>query len=342
MADFGQEWLALREPADVRARSARLVEQLADWSCRQAQEDARPGHPLRVVDLGCGTGSNLRYLAPRLGARCGAGQSWRCLDHDEGLLAALPVRMDPWAAGLGLACTTDATGLAVWDPGGVAAPWTIRTQALDLAGGLAAVAIARGTLVTASALLDLVSETWMRDLLSACARASAPVLLALSYDGRVELQPRHPLDGALIRLVNAHQHRDKGFGPALGPDAVTSLGQVAAPLGFRVASAPSDWLLDRADTRLQVALIQSWIDAALEVALEAVPDVSLDTARDGAWGASGETNAGQAQLGGARAALAHALSCWQATRLEQIAEGRLRIRVGHRDTLLLPAGGCVA
>ncbi|MGD8498218.1 MAG: class I SAM-dependent methyltransferase, partial [Chromatiales bacterium] len=58
MSGFSPDWLALREPLDARARSAALVDRL------RAQA---PRGPRRILDLGSGTGSNLRYLAPRLG-----------------------------------------------------------------------------------------------------------------------------------------------------------------------------------------------------------------------------------------------------------------------------------
>ena len=41
---------------------------------------------LRIVDLGCGTGSNLRALAPLLGPR----QHWRLVDYDADLLVEHP------------------------------------------------------------------------------------------------------------------------------------------------------------------------------------------------------------------------------------------------------------
>ena len=72
---FTLDWLALREPVDHRSRSELALAGLRDWwRARRAS---------RVVDLGCGTGSNLRYLAPRLaGGRA----------PERGLLAVLEER----------------------------------------------------------------------------------------------------------------------------------------------------------------------------------------------------------------------------------------------------------
>ena len=57
-SDFSAEWLALREPVDHRSRADELVPILCEEWQRCGWE--------RIVDLGCGTGSNLRYLAPKL------------------------------------------------------------------------------------------------------------------------------------------------------------------------------------------------------------------------------------------------------------------------------------
>ena len=71
---FTADWLALREPVDHRSRAADLVAPVAEWW------GSRPGQ--RVLDLGSGTGSNLRYLAPRLPGE----QAWTLVDRDAALL----------------------------------------------------------------------------------------------------------------------------------------------------------------------------------------------------------------------------------------------------------------
>ena len=58
MSGFTGEWLALREPADIAARSQELTSFVRDALESRAR--------LEIVDLGSGTGSNVRYLAPRL------------------------------------------------------------------------------------------------------------------------------------------------------------------------------------------------------------------------------------------------------------------------------------
>ena len=225
---FSADWLALREPADHRARRGELIEPLrAWWDERRAT---------RVVDLGSGTGSNLRWLAPRLGP----GQHWRLVDHDPDLLAR---------ARRGTA--------------GVRGVETLETVRGDLAReGLDAVRDAE--LVTASALLDLVSRDWLERMVEACAAAGAAALFALSWDGAIEWDPADPDDPLLRDAVRAHQRRDKGMGAALGPTAGAAAEQAFAAAGYRVRVATSPWELGARDRALALALIDGWEAAAVE------------------------------------------------------------------------------
>ena len=216
---FDPVWLALREAVDHRSRAAAAAALLVPaWRARGWS---------RVVDLGSGTGSNLRYLAPRLpGVR-----HWTLVDHDAGLLAR--------AAAPDAAEVTRVVG--------------------DLAAaGLDAIRESNADLVTGSALLDLVSKDWLTRLVAACREARCAALFALSYDGRIRWQaaaddrrPADDPDDALVRRsVNAHQRRDKGLGPALGPLAGLTAETLFRAAGFRVWLPPSPWRLGPADAAL--------------------------------------------------------------------------------------------
>ncbi|WP_382325041.1 hypothetical protein ACFJI0_11525 [Hydrogenophaga sp. UC242_53] len=85
-AHFSADWLQQREPFDTAAR---------DEAARHLQLAARfhamappAGTPWRVIDLGCGTGANQRWLAPRLGGP----QQWLVVDHDAALLRGCATR----------------------------------------------------------------------------------------------------------------------------------------------------------------------------------------------------------------------------------------------------------
>ena len=73
-----REWLALREPADAAARAVDLVEALG--------RRMPPAGQWVIHDLGGGTGSMGRWLAPRLPGR----QHWVVHDRDADLLEIAP------------------------------------------------------------------------------------------------------------------------------------------------------------------------------------------------------------------------------------------------------------
>src|SRR5512145_1693945 len=104
----------------------------------------------------------------------------------------------------------------------------VRKLLLDLAQDLEALPLDGRDLVTAAALLDLVSASWLARLATRCAAVRADVLFALTYDGRIEWSPAIDGDARMCELVNLHQRTDKGFGPALGPAATTEAGRIFA------------------------------------------------------------------------------------------------------------------
>jgi SAM-dependent methyltransferase len=179
-----------------------------------------------ILDLGCGTGASWAALAPHLPATA----RWVLVDNDPALLRIAAARIGPAAQCVQLDLT--------------------QLDRLPLAGV---------TLVTASALLDLVSESWVRGLAQ---RLSVPFYAALSYDGHMRWTPSHPDDAAVTQAFNADQRRDKGFGPALGPQAAERAAAVFAALGFDTAQAPSPWMLEPAAARLQAELTDGIAQAA--------------------------------------------------------------------------------
>jgi hypothetical protein len=241
MNSFDADWLALRASADARARSSALESALAvALSAAGAGGEAAPW---RAVDLACGTGANTVRLAPRLPGNA----EWRLVDADERLLHLA-----------GAACMQ----LVDVSRGRVAA--TI--ECADLAGPALEHVCAGATLVTASALLDLVSASWLERLAAACARARAVGLFVLDYDGRRACSPTDPDDRAAHEAFDRHQRGDKGFGPALGPAASAHATEAFRAHGYRVLRARSDWLLDARDAALQRQLLAGWARAAIEAA----------------------------------------------------------------------------
>ncbi|MFJ9814842.1 trans-aconitate methyltransferase [Streptomyces sp. NPDC101151] len=228
---YAPEWLQLREGADAAARAQELLEPLR---IRLADLPGRTGG-LVVHDLGCGTGSMGRWLAPRLDG----AQHWVLHDRDPYLLHFAAVASPRSAA----------------DGGRV----SVETRRGDVAR-LTPDALTGASLVTASALLDVLTREEIGTLAAACAGAGCPALLTLSVAGRVELGPSDPLDAEITEAFNAHQRR----GGLLGPDAVTEACEAFAERGATVHVVPSPWRLGPAESALTAQWLRGWVGAAVE------------------------------------------------------------------------------
>jgi hypothetical protein len=235
VSGFSADWLALREPYDVRARNRDVLAAVAAAFVDQAD--------IAVVDLACGTGSTLRAVAHHLPAR----QNWRLVDNNLSLLAR---------AGQNA-------------PAGA----TVVPTPVDLARDLEAALDGPLDLVTTSALLDLVSDEWLERFAVEAAARRLPVYAALSYDGRASLDPVDPLDAAIIAAVNRHQRRDKGFGPALGPAAAAAAIARFQQVGYAVVSGTSDWVFAPRDREIQTEVLSGWASAVRELDDLSLPDI---------------------------------------------------------------------
>src|SRR5438552_9068221 len=196
MGEFSSDWLALRETADARARSARLCQAIVSGLARSPH--------VKAVDLAAGTGSNVRYLASRLRG----DQRWLLVDADCDLVGQVARRMTSWAGAHGYSVNQEHGHLVVRQP---AWSCSVETRCARLAPDVLSEVIVPGSLVSASALLDLVSDEWIGQLARRCRDASATVLLALTYNGHVSCAPHDADDDTVIALVNRHQRIDKGF-----------------------------------------------------------------------------------------------------------------------------------
>ena len=251
-------WLALREPADAAARSTELVDELVSFL---------PRGDLVIHDLGSGTGSMARWLAPLLPAV----QRWVLHDRDVDLLERADL-----------------------------ADREVETRRDDITR-LDPEALADADLLTASALLDMMTADELERFVRACETTGCPVLITLSVIGRAELTPADPLDREIMAAFNDHQQRDTVGGPLLGPNAFRAAVQAFTALGRDVLVRSSPWNLGPADAELATAWFDGWLAAALEQ----------------------------------RPALSGALGTYARRRMA--AEGSLAVAVHHKDLLVVPA-----
>ena len=233
MSGFSIEWLNLREASDHRARDKHLLKTAANWLNDLKSKDKV------IVDLGSGTGSTIRglqrytTLAPSI--------QWRLVDNDPDLLAEAVHRHSE--------------------------EYSIESFLVDLSA-TQKLPLESVSLITASALLDLVSGDFIRDFCQLIREKNEdrPVgfYSALNYDGCIKWTPFHPLDAAILINFNTDQRRDKGFGPALGPDATDFLKTQFHSTKFQCLSAKSPWLLGSADYLLTESLINGISDVAIQ------------------------------------------------------------------------------
>ena len=233
MSGFSIEWLNLREASDHKARDRHLLKTAANWLNDLKSKDKV------IVDLGSGTGSTIRglqrytTLAPSI--------QWRLVDNDPELLAEAVNRHSE--------------------------EYSIESFLVDLSA-TQKLPLESASLITASALLDLVSSNFIRDLCQLIKEKNRGRPLgfysALNYDGCIKWTPFHPLDAAILMNFNTDQRRDKGFGPALGPDATDFLKTQFHSSKFQCLSAKSPWLLGSADYLLTESLINGISGVAIQ------------------------------------------------------------------------------
>jgi hypothetical protein len=186
-------------------------------------------------------------------------------------------------------------------PAADGAPVDVETRCADITR-LTADDLDGARLVTASALLDLLTRDELDGLLDVCLAPGCPLLLTLSVVGRVELAPADPLDARVAAAFDAHQRRVTGRGRLLGPDAVAAAVEALSAAGRPVLVRRSAWRLGDAEAGLAAAWVRGWIAAAREQ----------------------------------EPALADEAAAYARGRLAAAQAGRLAVTVGHTDLLALP------
>lgn len=263
MSGFDKAWLRLREPADREARSPVLFETVEKYI-------NSPRRSRVIMDIGCGTGSTFRTLSSSL-----PDAQWKLLDYETTLLDEAKRQIGS-RENVSFYCVD----LNILDE--------------SLLDGV--------SIVTASALFDLCSQEFCQRFVERLARKRIGLYAALNYDGVMEWSIEHPLDGRIVADFNRHQHLDKGFGPALGPDASDHLSRLFKASGFVVQTASSPWHLGSESEELQREFL-----GGLKAPI-------MDTG-----------NIGEQEF-----------SDWLDFRMSHIGESGSRCIVGHTDFLALP------
>ncbi|CTQ54702.1 hypothetical protein LP7551_03237 [Roseibium album] len=264
MSGFASDWLALREPLDLAARN-REVE--------TAFLENVPAESARILDLASGAGSTVAGLKNYFHDPV----EWQLTDYDPALLEIASTR---WQGG---------------------ADCIVTSRQIDLSKNLEQLSLSEVDAVTTSAFLDLVSDCFLRRLVNFIVEARKPFLASLTYDGRASFAPANPMDQVLGEALNRHQQTNKGFGPALGPDAAQRAIELFRAAGYEVVSGKSDWEIDGTRGDFLQEFLGGWLRVGREVGLEA-----------------------------------SALEAWWQDRVQRIRSGELSMSVGHVDFVAYP------
>jgi hypothetical protein len=266
--EVSSEWLALREPEDADSRSRQLAV--------TAAEQLSAG-PIVVHDLGSGTGSMMRWLAPLLPGP----QTWILHDWNADLIERAIDGIRP----------LDRDNVAV----------SVQARAGNLAD-LDANDLAGASLVTASALLDVLTSLETHAIVNACVNARCPALFTLSVTGDVRLSPRDELDVAFGHAFNAHQVRVTDGRQQLGRHGAPIARGLFTRAGWDVDQSTTVWRLD--DRRPQ--LLREWFDGWVDAAVAQNPALHAEANR------------------------------YRTLRISQIDRGELAASISHLDLLAWP------
>jgi SAM-dependent methyltransferase len=260
MSGFSAEWLGLREPVDHGARATGVAARV---------RAAFAGHSeVVVVDLGCGTGSNLRATFELLPPE----QIWTLIDYDLQLLMAARATLSRWADQ-----ATASGDQLILNKGSRRLKVAFRQvdlnldldTALDVGTGKAC------DLVTASAFFDLCSSAFMERMAHVVAQRKAKFYTVLTYNGEQSWTPAHPADAEMVAAFHHHQRNDKGFGPAAGPDSAAALARAFQAAGYRVHEGDSPWKLGVSEQRLVDDLAHGFAGAVAETQQVSAPAIGV-------------------------------------------------------------------
>ncbi|MCU4924806.1 methyltransferase [Halobacteria archaeon AArc-dxtr1] len=285
MTDSMQRYLTAKRTVDDRALNRRVWEAFVDVLDERARE--RGDEPVRILELGAGTGTMIARLAAWDALPSGTVR-YRAIDRDAASIDHAHEALPAWLESAGYAVEETTAGFAALNTcDGEEVDDDRQPTRLEISLEVADAFTVDATAdaVVAAAVLDIVdldrALSAIRDVLVPGGALYAPV----TFDGETGFSPSHPADDRITRLYHRHMDeiRDEPGGSRAGRTLLTAL--PAAGVDVRAAGG-SDWIVRPnseggypADEAAFLEALLSTIDGALAE----YPPETLDPADRREW-----------------------------------------------------------
>ena len=250
--DNPTQWLAHRFAYDAQARHPEIEHKfLAFFEQHQTA--------LKAVDVGSGTGANVRYYFDRIPH----AQEWTLIEQSSGLLdecrrtlVAFAQEHDyDWQSQGNIFLLTDAEKTA-----------TITLVQGSIAHIEQLIDLTQTDVVTANAVFDLLSFEQFDTLVSTLAKHDVCLLATLNYY-ETSLLPFSEQDHRFIGWYHMHMKRPQPMGIAMGPDCSEEMLDLLAQHHMMIEQESSQWHLKRCDITMHRYLLHFVEHAVAELSL---------------------------------------------------------------------------
>jgi SAM-dependent methyltransferase len=246
--DFSVKWLNTRYPFDVAARNSEVE--------KAALMALPPDRDLRLLDLGAGTGNSCRYFIPKLPQN----QEWLLVELNPDLIEAAKQQLVEFAKAEGYKRLPSDDGLKFKGKKTIHIRFLQHSflhlnDVLDLSGF---------DLVTAGAVIDLLSTDMLEQLVQQFIGHVAPFLATINFVGLLFDQATDR-DRQYAALYMQHMQRERPFGRALGAHCIPFLESWLLIRDIPFLSGASDWMIRPEDTAMHAFQLDFMEEAITEM-----------------------------------------------------------------------------
>ncbi|KAA3624504.1 MAG: hypothetical protein DWQ02_22980 [Bacteroidetes bacterium] len=246
---FNTDWLEERFQFDSRARNA-----VVENHCLTHFPDNKT---VNILDLGSGSGSSFLYLSQKLPQN----QNWTFVELNPLLAEASLNRISKFAAIKGWKVEKQPNTLVIETHKKCMKIEVLNHSFLKLEEK---VDLEKFNLATAAAVLDLLTESMLYELLELLTGNDIPLLATINYEG-MKFNPSEPGDEVYIDLYGRHMQREQPFGRTLGPDCLKSILAYSKTRNHKIISGESNWQVGVKDQKMHTFLLDYMAGAIPEM-----------------------------------------------------------------------------